>query len=404
MYSKMSYIASGDLKKKYAMWIERNLVSKIQEAVQARPVVLLTGVRQAGKSSLLQRMFSEAEYVTLDRVAMATEAEENPTRFLNRFKKQVIIDEIQYAPSLFRHLKIKIDEERKVMGKWILTGSQHFGLMQGVKESLAGRIRILRLGPLSAAELNEANLLHNRRDYLWKGGFPEIWAENLDAGDFFDDYIQTYLERDVKQVINVNNLRDFRRFLSMIALRTGQLINYSEISRDLGIAVNTVKNWTNALEITGVIILVPPYYNNLGKRLIKSPKLYFVDNGLVAALLNLSSRDALFQSPNLGNIWENCVLSEFVKEGFTAGKELFYLRDQNGVEIDFILEKTSGVCLIEAKTSEFPNPGKLNFHKIAPLFKKEVHSVVACAIEEEGLVSAGDYSMYNPLYGNMPIK
>ncbi len=337
--------------------------------------------------------------MTLDKLVYAEEAEENPTAFLNRFRERVIIDEIQYAPSLFRELKIKVDEDRRLKGKWILTGSQQFRLMQHVSESLAGRIRILHLGTLSAAELNQSGLLKNKREFLWKGGFPEIWAGNLNVTDFFDDYFQTYLERDLKQILKVTNLRDFRRFLSLIALRSGQLINYSEISKEVGVALNTIKSWINALEISGLIILLPPYYKNLGKRLIKAPKLYFCDNGLIAALLNITSPEALNSSPFLGNIWENFVLTEYLKEGFVPGRNIFYFRDQNGVEIDFIIEKEAKTILVEAKSSERPNPQKLNFHKIAPLFKEKVSSVVACGIEEEGMIALKDFSIYNPLYG-----
>jgi len=381
------------------MWIERNHTIKIEEAVKTRPVVLLTGVRQVGKSSLLQRIFKDAEYVTLDKLVLAEEAEANPTKFLNRFKGQVIIDEIQYAPTLFRDLKIKVDEERNIKGKWILTGSQQFSLMQHVSESLAGRIRILSLGSLSATELNRSNLLKNKRDFLWKGGFPEIWAENIDANDFFEDYIQTYLERDLKQILNVTNLRDFRRFLSLLALRVGQLVNFSELSKEVGVAANTIKAWVNALETSGLIILLPPFYNNLGKRLIKAPKLYFCDNGLIANLLNIDSLKTFENSPHCGNLWENFVFTEYLKEGFISGKNIFYFRDQNGVEIDFIVEKKGKTFLVEAKNSERPNPAKLNFSKIAPLFKEKVTSVVACGIEEEGIFALKDFLIYNPLYG-----
>jgi len=381
------------------MWIERNNTQKIIDAAKSRSVVLLTGVRQVGKTSLLRKLFKEAEYVTLDKTVLAEEAEENPTKFIMRFKNQVIIDEIQYAPSLFRDLKIKVDEDRDIKGKWILTGSQQFALMQNVSESLAGRVRILHLGTLSATELNRTNLLQNKRDLLWKGGFPEIWAENLDANDFFEDYIQTYLERDLKQILKVTNLRDFRRFLSLLALRVGQLVNFSEISKEVGVAVNTIKSWVNVLEVSGLIILLPPYYNNLGKRLIKAPKLYFCDNGLVASLLNINSLEALEASAHHGNIWENFVFTEFLKEGLIPGKNLFYFRDHNGAEIDFIIEKDGKVFLVEAKNSERPNPRKLNFHKIASLFKGPISSVVACSVEEKGIITLKDYSIYNPLYG-----
>jgi predicted AAA+ superfamily ATPase len=271
--------------------------------------------------------------------------------------------------------------------------------MRHVSESLAGRIRILNLGTLNARELNRTSLLKNKRDLLWKGGFPEIWAEKLDANEFFEDYIQTYLERDLKQILNVSNLRDFRRFLSLLAIRVGQLLNYSEISKEVGVAVNTIKAWVNTLEVSGLIILLPPYYNNLGKRLIKAPKLYFCDNGLVCALLNIDSLGAMEKSPHLGNIWENFVLSEYIKEGFVAGKDLFYFRDTNGVEIDFVIEKKGEIFLIEAKHSERPNPSKLNFKKVAPLFKNEVSSIVACGVKEKGRIALKDFSIYNPLYG-----
>ena len=381
------------------MWINRNDTEKILDAVNTRPVVLLTGVRQAGKSSLLQKLFKDAEYVTLDKVLMAEEASVNPSKFLNRFKKQVIIDEIQYAPSIFRELKIRIDEERHVKGKWILTGSQQFTLMKGISESLAGRARILNLHTLSANEINQAGLLKDRNDLLWKGGFPEIWAENLEANEFFDDYIQTYLERDLKQILDVSNLRDFRRFLMLLSTRVGQLVNYTELSKGIGVTGNTIKAWISSLEASGLIFLLPPYYNNLGKRLIKSPKLYFCDNGLVSALLNISSLQALENSPHLGNIWENFVFTEFIKEGFSPGKNLFFFRDQNAVEIDFILEKDGQIYLIEAKKNERPRAEKLNFSKIAPLFKTSVKSMVACNADEQGEISLKDYSLYNPLYG-----
>ena len=381
------------------MWIARRNIEKLERAIRTRPVVLLTGIRQSGKSSLLRKMLKNVEYVTLDRVALAEEAESNPTSFLQRFDEQVIIDEVQYAPSLFRDLKILVDENRSLKGKWILTGSQQFALMKGVQESLAGRVRIIHLGTLSATELNNTKLLKEKRDLIWKGGFPEIWAENLDAPEFFEDYLQTYLERDLKDILNINNLRDFRRFLSLLALRTGQLLKYSELAKDVGVAVNTIKSWVSALEASGLVVLLPPYYNNLGKRLIKAPKLYFCDTGLVCALLNINSLKALGNSLHSGSIWENMVFTEFIKEGFVAGKDLFYFRDQNGVEIDFIVEKDGEVTLVEAKESERPDKKKLNFKKVAPLFKHKVNCVVACGVEEKGRLGLAEFSVYNPLYG-----
>ncbi len=384
------------------MWIERNNTDKILEAVRTRPVVLLTGVRQAGKSSLLMKLFPAAEYVTLDKILIAAEAQENPERFLSRFDKQVIIDEIQYASDLFRDLKILVDRDRDVKGKWILTGSQQFPLMKHVSESLAGRVKILRLESLSANELNKSNVLQNPTDMLWRGGFPEIWAEGLDASEYFDDYIQTYLERDLKQILNVSNLRDFRRFLSFLAVRVGQLINFSDLAKDTGVAPNTIKAWVNTLEVSGLIYLLPPYYNNLGKRLIKAPKVYFCDNGLMTALLNIDSAGALEGSPLRGSIWENFVFTEMIKNGYAPGKNLFFYRDQNGVEIDFVIEKSGRTNLIEAKYTERPDHKKLNFRKVAPIFPNAVSSYCACNINEPGVIQLKDFGLYNPLFGIHP--
>jgi len=381
------------------MWIERLHTNKLMDAVKNRPVVLLTGIRQVGKSSLLTSIFPDTEYITLDKIVFAQEAEENPSRFLDRFKNQVIIDEVQYAPSLFRELKARVDSDRTNNGKWLLTGSQQFALMSAVSDSLAGRIRIIQMGSLSAKELNNAGLLNNKNDLLWKGGFPELWAQNLNVEEYFEDYIQTYIERDLKQLTNVYSLFDFRRFIALLALRTGQLMNYSELAKDVGVAVNTIKSWVAVLETSGIIFLLPPYYRNLGKRLIKSPKVYFCDNGLVASLLNIHSLEALEKSPYIGNIWENFILTELIKYNLMPGKNLYYYRDQNGVEIDFVLEKDGETYLIEAKYSERTNPLKLNFKKVCPLFNVEPQCVLASNIQEKGKFAFKDYSVYNPLFG-----
>ena len=185
----------------------------------------------------------------------------------------------------------------------------------------------------------------------------------------------------------------------LLATRTGQLVNYTEISKEIGVSGNTIKAWVNSLEASGLILLLPPYYRNLGKRLIKSPKLYFCDNGLVSSFLNIHSLPALENSLFLGSIWENFVFTELIKAGFIPGKNLFFYRDQNGVEIDFVIEKEGTICLVEAKYSERPRDEKLNLQKVAPLFKTNVNSMVACNVQERGLVNLRNYSLYNPLYG-----
>lgn len=388
------------------MWIDRTVKKQVEEACASRPAVLVAGARQTGKSSLLQRMLPDAEYVTLDRVAMAAEAEENPSRFLDRFAGQVILDEVQYAPSLFRELKIRIDANRNDYGRWILTGSQRLELMKEVSESLAGRIGILQLETLSALELRESGAFSGNamEAGLWRGGYPELWAnQRLAAEPYFDSYVQTYLERDLKALIQVSNLRDFQRFIQVCATRAGQLLNCADMAKDVGVTAKTIKSWIGALETSGIIYLLPPFFTNIGKRLVKAPKLYFADNGLLCYLLNVKDGQACARSPSLGHIWENLVFSEIIKTlPVKPGRNLFFYRDQNGVEMDFVIETGGGLHLVEAKAAERVDDRKLNFAKVAPLFKDaEVSCSLLCSSAEKTPVHIKSYSMANPLRHNL---
>ena len=375
---------------------------KLVETVNRRPVVLLTGARQTGKSSLLKHTFPKASYVTLDDPLSAELAQENPMSFLNRFddQDQVIIDEIQYAPNLFRSLKISVDENRKKYGKWILTGSQHFLLMKELSESLAGRISVLELGSLNATELNESLSIKNKEDLLWKGGYPELWAEDLPVNQFFVDYVNSYIERDLKDFMNIYKLQSFRSFLTLLSMRAAQLLNITELSKKAGVSESTIKSWITALEATGIVALLPPFFENLGKRIIKAPKLFFRDNGLLAYFLKIKDYPTLERSGYLGHLWENFVFTEFVKGGLKEGRDLFFFRDSNGVEIDFILNKGSSIHMVEAKYSELPDLKKQNFNKLAPLFKREVNAVLACRVNDPNLIKLKDHHLYNPLFGH----
>ena len=387
------------------MWIKRTLTQKIKKAQKSRPALLLSGARQTGKSSLLKFMFPEAEYITLDRVLIAQNAEDNPASFLSQFKSTVILDEIQYAPSLFRELKIIIDDERQKYGKWILTGSQKLSLMKNISESLAGRIGIIQLYTLSAEELRSHGFSGaSLADAIWAGGYPELWANTeIDREMFYSDYIQTYLERDLKALINVTDLRTFQRFITVCASRAGQILNYAGMANDLGVSAVTIKSWLNALEASGIVALLPPYYANIGKRLIKSPMLYFCDTGLLAHLLNIDSSSAYEQSIHKGALWENFTFCELIKTcDAIPGRNLFFYRDQNGVEIDFLFEKNKSLYLIEAKASERVNQQKLNFNKVAKLFKKHnVKCILSCRAIEDHPINLSDYTICNPLHHNL---
>jgi predicted AAA+ superfamily ATPase len=387
-----------------SMWVERQAADLVRDAAATRPAVLLTGARQTGKSSLLHHLYPNANQISLDRPLLAAEARENPSRFLDRQAESVVVlDEIQYAPELFRELKIRIDADRDRCGHWILTGSQRFPLMEGISESLAGRIGIVRLNTLSAAELRATERCHDRLpDFVWRGGYPELWAKpRLAWGAYFTDYIETYLERDLRALVNVSSLSDFQRCLRLCALRAGQLVNYSEIARDTGVALNTVKSWLRALEASGIVCLLPPYSANIGKRLIKAPKLYFADHGLLAFLLNIESSSGWSTHPCRGALWENLVFLEYLKvHGLTPGRNLFFYRDQNGVEMDFVIERAGAITLVEAKAAELPDPGKTSFRKVQPLLARlaaTVRCVVACQCQESEPVALKEAILLNPL-------
>ena len=269
------------------MWVDRRVKEKIFRSASSRPVVLLTGARQTGKNSLLKRIFPESSYITFDYLRQVEAAQESPQQFLRQFEGQTILDEIQYVPELFRELKILVDQEREVYGRWIIAGSQRFELMEQVSESLAGRISVINLETLSTMELRGCDIkpLDN---FFWRGGYPELWNNpHLEPEDFFENYVRTYIERDLRQIIEVKNLNDFRRFIRVLAARIGQLINYRDIAKDVGIADVTVKRWLHALVMGDLVYLLPPFFSNIGKRLVKAPKLYFSDHGLACYLLGI---------------------------------------------------------------------------------------------------------------------
>ncbi len=388
------------------MWVERCLKSKLLEISETRPALLLTGARQTGKSSLLQNLFPDVEYITFDYLRHVEAVKDSPEYFLGQFDAKVILDEIQYVPEVFRELKILIDKDRSNYGKWIMIGSQQFALMENVSESLAGRIAILHLETLSATELNHMKI-RNINDFLWKGGYPELWSNSrLNVSDFFESYIRTYVERDLKTIIDVKNLNDFRRFIRMVASRAGQLLNYKSLSSDVGVSDVTIRKWIHALELSGLVYLLAPYYTNIGKRLIKSPKIYFADHGLLCYLSGIENEKDWYSHPQKGSLWENFVMMELIKNyGLIPGIDLFFYRDQNGVEIDFVIERKGKMHLIEAKAGERINPKKLNFDKVAPLFedKFQIEKIIAMNINDKKLIKQKSYTCHNPLYSAIDI-
>lgn len=389
------------------MWINRSITGKVRKTADSRPAILLTGARQTGKTSLLKREFPDAEYITFDHIIHISAAKEATEYFIRQFNAQIILDEIQYVPEIFHELKVQIDNDREHYGKWILTGSQQFELMQHISESLAGRMSIMHLETLSAAELRLSQI-KGYRNHLWKGGYPEIWSNpELDLSDFFESYIRTYIERDLKEIIDVKNLNDFRRFIRVLASRAGQLLNYKNISADTGISDVTVKKWIHALQVGGIIYLLPPYYANIGKRMIKAPKLYFRDHGLLCHFLGIENEIDWSDHIHKGNLWENFVMMELLKNNnLIPGQNFFFYRDQNGVEIDFIIEKQRVLYFIEAKVGENIDKRKLNFNKVLPLFSKKskTEAILAQNIKENTVIQLNGFNCYNPLLTSLNYK
>lgn len=343
------------------MWITRLQEQLTLERAQTRPVVVLTGARQTGKTSLVRRLFPQYAYVSLDLPSDAAQAESDPKAFLTRYPQPLIVDEIQYAPGLLRHLKRVVDEQRDQNGQFILTGSQPFELMTGVSESLAGRAAILTLDGLSFAEIQSAGLDVGVDEFILRGGFPELYQRpDIDASGFFQSYVATYLERDLRSQLQVGSLRDFERFLRACALRTSQVLNKAEIARDIGISPSTAGEWLSVLERSGIISLLEPWFSNQTKSLVKSPKLHFRDSGLCAYLMGMLTAEDLYSSPLSGALWETTVYSELNKLlALYGGWQLSYWRDRTK-EADFLLHRAGRFLIADAKWSENPdNAGKL---------------------------------------------
>ncbi len=368
------------------MYIKREISDYLQNLANHFPAVILTGARQTGKTTLLQHLFPQHRFVSLDLPQLAELAEKNPQEFFTQYPPPVIIDEIQYAPGLFRHLKILLDKSRHQKGRFLLTGSQKFSLMKEVSESLAGRCAILELDTLSAQEFQTTRTMDpvSWLQFLLRGGFPELAVEpNLPAADFYRSYVATYLERDVRSLLQIGNLRDFDRFIRMCAARCAQLLNLSELAKDIGISPPTAKQWLSVLQASNQIDLLEPHLPNRGQRLVKTPKLYFRDTGLLCFLLGLSSAEQFLNTPLSGAIWENFVygqLSRGLRTHSTA-TTLWFWRDTYGLEADFLLDHGDRFTLVEAKWQEQPGTKDAkNLEKIIPLLEKSrpVKGMILC--------------------------
>ena len=334
--------------------IDRALSQRALDMAGAFPAVSITGPRQSGKSTLARAIFPDYAYVSLEDEDVRALAAEDPRGFLRRFGRHTVIDEAQRVPSLFSYLQGIVDETGEP-GQYVISGSQNFLLMDAIDQSLAGRVAVLNLMPFSAQELRDAGIFPESLDeWLVRGGYPRIYDKGIDPADYYPSYVQTYLERDVHGTEGVAKLVEFERMLALCATRTGELLNVESLSRDCGVAVNTIKGWLSVLEASFLVRRLPPYHRNLGKRVIKTPKLYVRDTGLACSLLGIESAGELFLSPYRGPLFESAVLEEVSKAYHARGRRprLSFWRDSAKREIDILIERGASISwAIEVKSS-----------------------------------------------------
>ncbi|MCF8382934.1 MAG: ATP-binding protein [Chlorobium sp.] len=334
--------------------IYRNMTATLQRLANAFPVIAITGPRQSGKTTLAKSVFAGKPYVTLEDPAERAFAMEDPKGFLQRFRDGAIFDEAQRWPDLFSYLQGMVDEA-PVPGKFIVTGSQQFGLLSGVSQSLAGRVGMTTLLPLSLSEIPGVGEHSISLDHLLlQGCYPALHARNMLHGDWFSSYTATYIERDVRQVIKIQDLSVFQRFVRLCAGRNGQMLNLHALAGETGISHTTARSWLSVLESSYLVHLLPPYYRNFGKRLVKTPKLYFIDQGLACWLLGIRSSELLAIHPLRGAIFESCIVSECLKARYNRGlpADLYFWRDNNGLEADIVFERGRMLQPIEIKSGQ----------------------------------------------------
>ena len=332
-------------------YVPRILAGPLKAAAARFPALIMTGPRRSGKTTLLRRAFPEASYHLLEDPDIVGRIRSDPRSFLESVRLPAILDEIQNLPELLNYIRSRVDQGGIKAKGWYLTGSQEPALMKGITESMAGRAAVFHLLPLSLAE--------SPRVTIARGGFPEVLAHPSGSEVWFRSYIQTYLERDVRAISSIRDLTTFRRFLSLTAARIGQILNRTDLAAPLGVSVPTISEWLNILEATHQILLVPPYFENFGKRLVKSPKIYFADTGLATHLLGLENERQVEKSTFFGSLFESFIAAEIVKAQINAGrkKDLYFFRDRQGLEVDFLVPKKGGrLALIEAKATRTVRP------------------------------------------------
>ena len=361
--------------------IKRDAFDTVVRLAGQFPVIAITGPRQSGKTTLAKMAFPEKRYVSLDDKNMRELAASNPRDFLKAFPDGAIIDEAQKVPELFDAIKVTVDNDEFIPGKYILTGSSQFRLKENITDSLAGRIGLVKLLPFSIQELNKAGLLtDDAYDFVFNGFYPPLYdkEKHFIREDWFENYIDTYMDMDVKDQINPSNVNAFRKLIQLCATRSGQLINYDDMSRSVGVSAVTVKSWLSVLEASYIIHFLEPDSNNLGKSIVKTPKLYFVDPGLMCYLLRLDSKEDLLLDNHKGAVVETMAVSELLKKRYNEGKKpsLTFFRDKNGFEVDTIADWKHTFAIEVKSNSETEKKMSVNVKKYIDLRGEDAKGMI----------------------------
>lgn len=383
-------------------YIKRLAENVIKKQEKMFKTILVTGARQVGKTTMLKNIKSDISYITLDDIILNQSATEDPELFLKSNKPPIIIDEIQYAPSLLRYIKIAVDGSDK-KAQFYLTGSQQFNLMKDVSESLAGRIGILNLLGLSLREIKRIDFneqfipteqyLENRKKYnssisydeIWdiihKGSMPALYQKESDFDMFYSSYVSTYIERDVRNLTQVGDTLSFLKFMTALASRIGQLLNLNSVANEVGISLPTAQRWLSILVSSNIVYLLEPYYNNIMKRAVKTPKIYFLDTGLVSYLTKWKNKDVLESGSMAGNFFKNFVIVEIIKSYYNTGElrpPIYFYRDKDKREIDLIIEQNGKLYPIEIKKSANPSKDMIENFKVLDKVKEVGEGAIIC--------------------------
>ncbi len=350
-------------------YIKRKVEERVLKYIKQFPVVAVCGPRQAGKTTLLRKLLKKTHvFLSLDDIDKREEAIRDPKLFINKINRNCVIDEIQYAPNLLSYIKMAVDEKR-TPGRFILTGSQQFLLMKGLSESLAGRVGIINLFPLSIIEPHSLLKVSTKEKFeiaAIKGLYPEVFVKDIDSNYWYDNYIKTYLERDIRDIYNIINILDFRNFIKITASRAAQLYNISSISSASKVPATTIKRWVSILEATGIIFILRPFHSNYSKQFIKMPKIYFYDTGLLCKIMGIKNKQQLEDSAFYGAIFENFCISEAIKILACKNREgdAYFIRTKKGLEADLLIKESEGVIITEFKAGMTGGINEINYLRL----------------------------------------